>query len=93
MYLRTRVFVTTAQPVLFEIGSDDGFRLWVNGELVHTNNRIRGLTPGEDRAKGQLRSGWNELFVKLTQATAGCGMTLNLKNSNGSEIPGLRFEP
>ena len=93
VYLKTRVFAPAAQPVGFEIGSDDGIKLWVNGELTHANNKVRGLTPGEDKAKGHLLKGWNDLFVKITQATAGCGMTLVIKNADGSEIPGLRFGP
>lgn len=93
VYLKTRVFAPAAQPVLFEIGSDDGIKLWVNGELTHTNNAIRGLTPGEDKAKGKLQAGWNDLLAKVTQSSAGCGMTLEIKNADGSEISGLRFDP
>jgi HEAT repeat protein len=93
MYLKTRVFVPAAQAVLFEIGSDDGIKLWVNGEVIHTNNTIRGLTPGADRVSGKLRQGWNDLFAKITQATAGFGMILNIKTPTGAEISGLRFNP
>lgn len=93
MYLKTRVFAPAAQAVLFEIGSDDGIKLWLNGQLIHANNAIRGLTPGEDKVKATLREGWNELFAKVTQATAGWGMMLNIKKPDGSEVPGLRFDP
>jgi HEAT repeat protein len=93
VYLKTRVFAPTAQSALFLIGSDDGIKLWVNGDLVHANNAVRGLTPGQDRATGKLRAGWNELLAKVTQSTAGCGMTLDITNADGSEIPGLRFDP
>jgi hypothetical protein len=87
------VFVPAAQPVIFEIGSDDGIKLWVNDEVIHTNNTIRGIVPGEDRVKGKLRAGWNDLFVKITQSTAGCGFILTIKSPEGGEIPGLRFDP
>ena len=93
VYLKTRVFAPAARPVTFEIGSDDGIKLWVNGELTHTNNAVRGLVPGQDRADGKLQAGWNDLFAKVTQATAGCGMMLNIKNPDSSEISGLRFDP
>ncbi|HEX5218903.1 MAG TPA: HEAT repeat domain-containing protein [Verrucomicrobiae bacterium] len=93
VYLKTRVFAPAAQDALFEIGSDDGIKLWLNGELIHTNNAVRGLTPGQDRARGKLREGWNDLFAKVTQSTAGCGMAVTIKNASGSEINGLRFDP
>ena len=93
VYLKTRVFAPTAHPVSFAIGSDDGIKFWVNGELVHANNAVRGLTPGEDKAKGNLHAGWNNLLAKVTQSSAGCGMTLEFKNADGSEIAGLRFDP
>jgi HEAT repeat protein len=93
VYLKTRVFAPTAQPVSFAIGSDDGIKFWVNGELVHANNAVRGLTSGEDKANGKLRAGWNDLLAKVTQSSAGCGMTLEIKHADGSEIAGLRFDP
>jgi hypothetical protein len=71
------------------IGSDDGIKLWVNGELVHANNAVRGLTPGQDRATGQLRPGWNDLLAKITQHTAGCGFTLRIATADGADVPGL----
>ena len=93
VYLKTSVFAPAAGEVRFAIGSDDGIKLWVNGELVHANNAVRGLTPGQDQAKGRLREGWNELKAKITQSTAGCGMSLRITAPGGSEIPGLRIDP
>ena len=93
VYLKTRIFAPAAQPVNFEIGSDDGLKLWVNGGLVHANNAIRGLTPGQDHAKGNLRQGWNDLLAKITQSSAGCGMILRITAADGSDISGLRLDP
>ncbi len=93
VYLKTRVYSPAALPARFEIGSDDGIKLWVNGALIHANNAVRGLVPGSDRVNGTLRQGWNDLFAKITQSTAGCGMILNIVNPDGSKISGLRFDP
>jgi hypothetical protein len=93
VYLKTRVFVPAAQPVILELGSDDGIKLWVNDEVAHANNVDRGLAPGEDKAKAKLRQGWNDLLAKITQDGGGCGMSLRITAANGSEIPGLRFDP
>lgn len=93
VYLKTRVFAPKAQEAVFEMGSDDGIKLWANDGLIHANNAVRGLTPGQDRARGKLREGWNDLLAKVTQSTAGCGMSLVIKNPDGSEISDLRFDP
>jgi len=92
VYAKARVYVPAAQAVAFAIGSDDGIKLWVNGVLVHANNAVRGLTPGQDRAAGQLREGWNELLAKITQHTVGCGLTLRISSADGAEVPGLRWD-
>lgn len=93
IYLKTHVFVPTVQAVIFELGSDDGIKLWVNGAVTHANNIDRGVVPGQDRAKGKLRPGWNDLLAKITQNGGGCGMSLRITAADGSELPGLRFDP
>ena len=92
IYLKTRVFVPAAHAVIFELGSDDGIKLWVNDEVVHANNIDRGVTPGEDRVKAKLHQGWNDLLAKITQNGGGCGMSLRITAADGSEIPGLRYD-
>lgn len=93
IYLKTRVFVPSAQLVNLEIGSDDGIKLWANGEVVHANDAVRGLVPGQDKARATLREGWNDFRAKITQVTAGCGMILQFKAADGSVIPGLKLDP
>lgn len=93
IYLKTRVFVLAAQSVIFELDSDDGIKLWVNSEITHANNTDRGVVPGQDKVKSSFRQGWNDLLAKITQNGGGCGMSLHLTATDGSEIPGLRFDP
>lgn len=93
VYLRTRVYSPREQNVVFSIGSDDGIKLWVNNELVHSNNAVRGLVPAQDKAKGKLRTGWNELLAKITQHTAGCGMILKILGEDGGTLSGIVFDP
>jgi hypothetical protein len=92
VYAKTRLFMPMAQAVVLAIGSDDGIKLWVNGALVHANNAVRGLTPDQDRARVELREGWNELLAKITQHTVGCGFTVRVLTPEGAEPPGLRWD-
>jgi hypothetical protein len=60
--------------------------------LVHANNAVRGLAPGQDQAKGRLRQGWNDLLAKITQHTVGCGLILQITAEDRTAVPGLRSE-
>jgi HEAT repeat protein len=92
LYARTRVYSPDERDVNLALGSDDGLKLWLNGTLIHANNAVRGLVPGQDRATARLRSGWNEFLAKVTQHTAGCGLTVQITNKDGSAVSGLRFD-
>jgi hypothetical protein len=93
VYAKTKVFCPKAQPVSLEIGSDDGVKLWINGALVHANNAVRGMAPAQDKAKAELKQGWNDFQAKVTQHTMGCGLILRITTADGSRIHGLRFDP
>jgi HEAT repeat protein len=87
VYLKTQVFSEKGGPASLEIGSDDGFKLWVNGELVKANNAVRGFAPAQDRADIALKPGWNAFLAKVTQHTAGCTFAIRIP-----EQP-IRIEP
>ena len=93
LYARTQVFSPVEQSVRLKIGSDDGIKLWINGELVHAHNTVRGLVPGQDQASARLQAGWNQLFVKLTQHTAGCGVWIEIHRPDDAPVPGLIWNP
>jgi len=92
VYLKASVTAPAAGPVLLEIGTDDGIKLWVNGKRVHANNAVRGLTPGQDKAKAALRKGRNEFFAKITQHTMGCGACVRIRHPDGRVMEGLTFD-
>ena len=41
VYLRTNVYSPFNQPARLEMGSDDGIKVWINGQVVHSNNVLR----------------------------------------------------
>lgn len=89
-YLRSRVYCPEAKRVRLEMGADDGIKLWINGKIAHSNNAVRGLTPGQDKAQADLRKGWNDFLLKITQHTQGCGACVRIRNTDGTVIDGLR---
>jgi hypothetical protein len=66
------------------LGSDDGVRLWLNDELVHSNPAYRGHYPDQDKIKVNLRKGWNKVFIKVLQGDGGWGFYLRFADPDGA---------
>jgi hypothetical protein len=65
------------------LGSDDGVRVWVNGELVHTNPAYRAAAPDQDRVPVRLKKGWNKVLIKVLQGAGGWGYYLRFADPGG----------
>jgi len=92
-YLRTRVYSPKEQKARLELGSDDGVKVWLNGRLVHANNAVRPVEPGQDKADVTLKEGANSLLVKLTQDGGQWALALRLRTPDGGQLEGLKVEP
>ena len=66
-YLKATVESPIEQEADLLLGSDDGIKAWLNGKLVHANNVMRGLEPGQDQVRVKLTKGENVLLLKITQ--------------------------
>jgi len=92
-YLRTRVWSPKEQKTQLELGSDDGVKVWLNGQLVHSNNVIRPAEPGQDKTPVTLKEGWNPLRVKLTQAQGQWSLVVRFRSPDGGQLEGLKSAP
>jgi ribosomal protein S4E len=62
------------------LGSDDGARVWLNGQQVWSVNHIRGVNPDEDVIPHlTLRQGRNLLVVKVAQGVGGWGLAARVE--------------
>ena len=91
-YVRNKVWSDKDQQVRLEVGSDDGIKVWLNGEVVHANNAARGIKPGDDKVKVNLKKGWNEMMMKITQGGGGWGACAKFRTVDGGDIKGLKFQ-
>ena len=91
-YLRTKVWSEKEQKVRLEMGSDDGIKVWLNGQLVHANNATRGVNPGEDKADLTLKQGWNTLMLKVTQGGGEWSVCVRIRKLDGSKLDGLKTQ-
>ena len=92
-YLRTRVWSSQAGMARLELGSDDGVKVWLNRGLVHAHNAVRATLPGQDRVEVNLRQGWNDLLLKVTQVEGGWAVCARFRNPDGTRIENSRAEP
>jgi HEAT repeat protein len=91
-YARTTVISDKEQQVLMTVGSDDGVKVWLNGEMVHAKDADRMFTPDEDKVKVTLRRGENPLMLKIMQGGADWVFRCGLRAEDGGPVPGVSYE-
>lgn len=92
-YARTWVYSSVAQPARVEFGTDDGHKLWCNGEPIAKADRGGAAVPGEFQTIVSLRQGWNSLLLKVVQDSGPWEFCLRLRTSTGAKLEGLRVQP
>jgi uncharacterized membrane protein len=78
-----------ARKVLCVGTADDGMKAWVNGTLVPGDEKKGGAWPG--KAPAELKAGWNEVLLKITQDAGGWGFTFDLVAPDGKPMPDLAW--
>ena len=92
-YVLTWVHSATAQAARLELGSDDGVKAWLNGELVHAKNVARAAIPYTDKANVTLKAGWNALMLKITQNNVPWEFCARLAHRRkGKTLEGIRTD-
>jgi CubicO group peptidase (beta-lactamase class C family) len=74
------------QQIRFYLGSDDGARVWVNGEpMFRATTRGRPLIRGQNRFFAKLHAGMNSVLVKVEDGTGDWGFVLQAFDERGYE--------
>jgi hypothetical protein len=85
-YLRTEILSPKAQEAVLELGSDDGAKVWVNGQQVLSKNVVRPYSPGEDKVKISLKQGANTLLLKVIQGGGEWSAAARLTAADGKAL-------
>jgi len=93
IYLRTRIHSPTRQQVQIWAGSDDSIKIWLNGQIVHSNRKDRACKADEDKKDVTLNDGWNDLMVKIGQGGGEWGFCLRFRTRDGKKVSGLTADP
>ena len=85
-YAWAEINVSEDKEVLFALGSDDGVKVWLNGELIHKNWIGRPVRKDDDIFSAKLLKGENQLLIKVQNMEGEWGF------SNRVMSPGLLAE-
>jgi len=73
------------------VGSDDGIRIWLNGELVLDHPSSGSYSIAEDKVPITLKAGVNTLLVKVKNSYGYYGFSVNVCDDDGDTLPGIEY--
>ncbi len=78
------------KEVELRIGSDDGYKLWVNHKLVGEQNVYRSMEMDQETYKVKLNKGKNLILLKVTQDWGEYEFMFRVVDAEGKEVPGIK---
>ena len=75
------------RDVDIHVGSDDGFRLLLNGEVLAEDPEPRGAEPDQDLVRGTLLRGWSLLLIKVEEKTGSWRFYMRLSEPDSDDHP------
>jgi HEAT repeat protein/sugar phosphate isomerase/epimerase len=91
-YMRVNIIVPETTEAQLNIGSDDGLKVWLNGNVCHEMNVPRAYVAFEDTIPVVLLKGTNTLLMKITQGGGGWEANARVRDADGLPLAGLNFE-
>ncbi len=86
IYAYAEFELAEAADLLLKIGSNDGFKCWLNGEEVGRFDGGRAYAPDQDSLEVQGRKGVNKLLLKITQHGGGWALGARLTDRDGKPV-------
>jgi hypothetical protein len=77
------------KDVELRVGSDDGYKLWLNHKLIGEQNVYRSMELDSETYKVKLNKGKNLILIKVTQDWGEFQFELRVVNADGKEVPGI----
>jgi HEAT repeat protein len=92
-YVRTWIMADKATDARLEAGSDDGIKIWLNGEAIHENRQGGACEPGEHKKNVRLRKGANALMLKITNDSGPWEFSARIVGRDGKPLDGVTIDP
>jgi hypothetical protein len=77
------------KEVDLRIGSDDGYKLWVNHKEVGVVHEYRSMEMDQETYKVKLNKGKNLILLKVDQDYGEFQFEMRVVNAEGKEVPGI----
>lgn len=90
-YAWTKVYADSETKAKLMTGSDDGAKVWLNGELVIRALKARGATWGDDQKEVTLKKGLNTILVKIENRRGGFGFYLDFVGADNKPLENLKY--
>lgn len=84
VFLRTTLTAAAAGKIDLRLGSDDGIRVWINGQLVHENKIMRALAASQDKVTVNLKEGPNDLLMEIVNASGEDGAYVGIGSGDSA---------
>ena len=78
------------KEVEVRVGSDDGYKLWINHQLISEQHVYRAMEMDQESHKVKLNKGKNLLLIKVDQDTGEYQFMLRVVGADGKEVPGVK---
>jgi hypothetical protein len=92
-YAHTYVWSPITQAVDMLIRSDDGVKVWLNGDQVARYDVSRGCDEAENRIQVTLKSGWNRILFKVHNGDGGFGFGCRfVQRDTKTPVTGLNYQ-
>jgi hypothetical protein len=91
-YMRAQIWSPKAQDAMLLVASDDGVKVWLNGKVIHQDNKVQSYNDPPDKANVALKEGWNSLMLKVVQDSGGWGAMVRVVAADGNKLEGLKFK-
>lgn len=91
-YLRTAIWSPARQAARLEFSSDDGAKVWLNGDLVVNAPRPSSFGKRIDKVAVTLEQGWNPVLVKVWNGGSHWSAAARFRASGGSVLEGIRSD-
>jgi putative heme-binding domain-containing protein len=79
-YAMIRLESGSRQSIELLLGTDGGFKVWLNGTLVSRNDTARGALPFNEVVPLELQPGSNDLLIRVRGDANACRMYLHYRN-------------
>ncbi|HQP98146.1 MAG TPA: DUF4838 domain-containing protein [bacterium] len=91
VYAQSYVHSDSDRSVQLRVGSNDGVKMWLNGQEVWSNRISRMAVVDADIVPAQLQKGWNSILLKVSQTAGQWGFFFRVTDEAGKPAEDLQW--